>query len=103
MRIDGLAHGLFALALASVAILSLSYGNFVPMGQSLSRLDSGAAGSGSTDPQHAAAGLPAPVFASRARPWRCGLTVTVYQALWAVVCAVPIFSKPLLGAWYGLS
>ena len=100
MRIDGLGHGLFAIALASVAILSLSYGNFVPIGQAF------------------------PAWIPGRQVWVYGsallllvssiglcfsrtavasaLTVTVYQALWAVVCAVPIFSKPLnVGAWYG--
>ena len=33
MRIDGLAHGMFVLAVAGFAILSLSYGTFVPIGQ----------------------------------------------------------------------
>jgi uncharacterized membrane protein YphA (DoxX/SURF4 family) len=99
MRIDGLGHGLFALALASVAILSLSYGNFVPLGQAVP------------------AWLPGRVWIygsalllligsvglcfSRTAP-ASAATVGVYQVLWTIICAIPIFSKPLsVGAWYG--
>jgi hypothetical protein len=35
MRIVGLGRGLFAIASASLAIFSLSYGDFAPAGQSL--------------------------------------------------------------------
>jgi uncharacterized membrane protein YphA (DoxX/SURF4 family) len=100
MRIDGLGHGLFVLALASVAILSVSYDNFVPLGQPFPAWLPGREvwiyGSALLL-LLASAGLcfPRTAVASAA-------TVAVYQVLWAIICAIPIFSKPLsVGAWYG--
>jgi uncharacterized membrane protein len=100
MRILGIVRCLFAVALASVAVLTLSYGDFVPMGQAFpawipwretwiygSALLVLATGIGLCFPR---AALPS------------ALTICAYQALWAVICALPILSKPLgVGAWYG--
>ena len=99
MRI-GLGHGFFAIAAASLAILTLSYGDFAPSGQSLpgwipwreawvyvSALLLLAA----------SAGL---CFSRTALP--SVLTIGAYQAVWALIDTPPIFSKPLsIGAWYG--
>lgn len=100
MRIDGFAHGLFAIALASVAILSLSYGDFVPLGQSFP----------ASIPWRefwvyasallllvAAAGLCFSVTA-----WPSALTICAYAAVRAVICALAMFTKhSSVGAWYG--
>jgi uncharacterized membrane protein len=92
--------GLFAIALASAAILSLGYGDFVPIGQSV------------------ATSIP------WRKAWVCGsallllatgaglcisrtalpsaLTISGYQTVWTLTCALPIVSAPLsVGAWYG--
>jgi uncharacterized membrane protein len=99
MRI-GLSRGFFAIAAASLAILSLIYGEFGPSGRSLpgwipwreawvylSALLLLAASAG--------------LCFSRA-PLPGALTIGAYQAVWAVLGTPPIFSKPLsIGAWYG--
>jgi uncharacterized membrane protein len=99
MRI-GLSHGFFAIAAASLAILSLTYGDFAPSGRSLpgwlpwretwvylSALLLLAA----------SAGL---CFSRTAL--RSALTIGAYQAVWALIGTPPILSKPLsIGAWYG--
>jgi uncharacterized membrane protein len=100
MRIVGLGHGLFALALVSLGILTLAYGDLAPIGQSLpawiawretwiygSALLALAAGAGLCFPRTA---LPS------------ALTIGAYRAVSAAICAPPIFSKPLsVDAWYG--
>jgi uncharacterized membrane protein YphA (DoxX/SURF4 family) len=100
VHIVGLSRGLLAIALASVAILSLSYGDFVPIGQSVAAwmpwrqiwvygcaLLVLAASAGLCFPRTA---LPS------------ALTLVIYQAIWAAICALPILSAPLnVGAWYG--
>jgi uncharacterized membrane protein len=100
MRTVGLARGLFVLAVASVAILTLAYGDFVPMGQSFpdwfpwrsawiygSALLLLAAGAGLC-------------FSRTAVP--SALTICIYQLVWAAICVLPVLSKPLsVGAWYG--
>jgi uncharacterized membrane protein YphA (DoxX/SURF4 family) len=100
MRIDGLSHGLFAIAVASVAVLSLSYGNFVPLGQPFPAWIPG------RQIWVYASGLLLLVlsvglcFPRTASP--SAAAIGVYQALWAVICALPIAAKPLsVGAWYG--
>jgi uncharacterized membrane protein len=99
MRI-GLGHGYFAIAAASLATLSLAYGDFAPSWRSLpgwipwretwvylSALLLLAA----------SAGL---CFSRTA--WSSALTIGAYQAVWAVISTPPIFSSPLsIGAWYG--
>jgi uncharacterized membrane protein YphA (DoxX/SURF4 family) len=100
MRAVGLARGLFAIALASVAVLSLGYVDFVPKGQAFpawipwretwiyaSALLLLAA----------SAGL---CFSRTALP--SALTLGAYETLWAVICALPILAQPFsVGAWYG--
>ncbi len=99
MRIDGLGHGLFAIAVAGVAILSLSYGSFVPLGQ------------------------PFPAFLPWRQCWVYGSAILllassvglclpraalpsaaivgVYETLWAVICALLIAASPgSIAAWY---
>jgi hypothetical protein len=99
MRI-GLGRGFFAIAAASLAILSLTYGEFGPSGRPLpgwipwretwvylSALLLLAA----------SAGL---CFSRTALPG--ALTIGAYQAVWAVLGTPPILSKPMsIGAWYG--
>src|ERR1700684_4071919 len=89
MRIVGLGHGLFAIAAASLAILSLTYGfateqSFPAYGSAVVLLA-------------ASAGL---CFSRTALP--SALTIGTYQAVWAMIGIPPILSKPLsIGAWYG--
>ena len=100
MRSVALARILVVVSVASVALLSLAYGDFVPLGQSFgpwlpwraawvqgSALFLLAAGTGLC-------------FSRTALPSALGLCM--YQAAFAVMCALPIFSQPLgVGAWYG--
>jgi hypothetical protein len=100
MRIVGPVQCLFAAAMASVAILTLSYGDFVPMGQSFPAWipwrDAWLYGSALLI-LAASVGL---CFSRTALS--SALTICAYQAVWAVICALPILSKPLgIGAWYG--
>ena len=99
MRI-GLGRGFLAIAAASLAILSLTYGDFAPSGRSLP----------SWIPWRetwvhlsallllaASVGL---CFSRTALP--SALTISAYQAVWAVLGTPPILSEPLsIGAWYG--
>jgi uncharacterized membrane protein len=99
MRI-GFSHGFFAIAAASLALLSLTYGDFAPSGGSLP----------GWIPWReawvylsailllaASAGL---CFSRTALP--SALTIGAYQAIWVLIGTPPILSKPLsLGAWYG--
>jgi uncharacterized membrane protein len=100
MRIVGPGHGLFAIASASLAILSLSYGDLAPVGQSLPAWipwrETWLYGSALLVVV-ASAGV---CFSGTALPsaWSIG----AYQAIWAVTCVPPILSQPLsVGAWYG--
>jgi uncharacterized membrane protein len=100
MRMVGLSRGLFAIALASVAILSLSYGDFVPIGQFfpawIAWRQTWVYGSALLV-LAASAGL---CFSRTALP--SALTICAYQTVWAVTCALPVLSKPPnVGAWYG--
>jgi uncharacterized membrane protein len=99
MRI-GLSRGFFAIAAASLAILSLTYGDFAPSGRSLPGWIPGretwvhvcallllAASAGLCFPRTA---LPS------------ALTISAYLAVWALLGTPPILSEPLsIGAWYG--
>jgi uncharacterized membrane protein YphA (DoxX/SURF4 family) len=100
MRSIAISRGLFAIAMASVAILTLCYRDFVPMGQSfpdwITWRETWLYGSALLI-LITSAGL---CFSRTALP--SVLIICVYQAVWAVVCALPIISKPLgVGAWYG--
>jgi uncharacterized membrane protein YphA (DoxX/SURF4 family) len=100
MRIIGLARGLVALAVASLAVLSLTYADSAPLGQVL---PAGIPGReiwlhGSAFLLLAAsAGL---CFSRTALP--SVLIIGAYEAIWAFAGTPPIFSHPLsIGAWYG--
>jgi uncharacterized membrane protein YphA (DoxX/SURF4 family) len=100
MRSIAISRGLLAIALASVAILTLCYGDFVPMGQAfpdwITWRQTWLYGSALLI-LITSAGL---CFSRTALP--SALVICAYQAVWAVVCALPILSKPLgVGAWYG--
>jgi uncharacterized membrane protein len=100
MRTVGFSQGLFAIALASVAILSLRFGDFVPIGQSFAAWipwrQTWVYGSALLM-LAASAGL---CFSRTALP--SALTIFTYQTVWALTCALPVFSNPLsVGAWYG--
>ena len=100
MRIVGFTRGLFAIAVASLAILSLAYGDLALVGQSLpawipwretwlygTALLALAASAGVCFSRTALAGA-----------WIMG----AYLAVWAATCVPPILSKPLsFGSWYG--
>src|ERR1700685_1543708 len=99
MRI-GFGRGFFAIAAASLAILSLAYGDFAPSGRSLpgwipwretwvhlSALLLLAASAGLCFSRTALSSA---------------LTIGAYLAVWAVLGAPAILSEPLsIGAWYG--
>lgn len=96
----GLSRGLFAIALTSVAVFSLSYGDFVPMGQSFPAWipwrQTWVYGSALLL-LATSAGL---CYSRTASP--SALTICAYQAVWAATCALPVLSQPLsVGAWYG--
>jgi uncharacterized membrane protein YphA (DoxX/SURF4 family) len=100
MRIVGLSQGLFAIALASVAVLSLCYGDLIPLGQSFPEgipwRQAWVYGSALLL-LAASIGL---CFARTALP--SALAILAYQTVRAVICAFPILAKPLsVGAWYG--
>src|SRR5690348_3154425 len=99
IRVDP-ARGLFAVAAASLAILSFAYGGIAPSVQSLP---------GWVPEQRivvhlfallllaASVGL---CFSRTAMPG--ALTICTYLALWAAIDTSSIFSQPLsMGAWYG--
>jgi uncharacterized membrane protein YphA (DoxX/SURF4 family) len=100
LRVVGLGHGLFAIATASLALMSLTFGDFSPMWKSIP----------ASIPEReiwlygsavillaTSAGL---CFSRTALP--SALTIGAYQAVWAVAGAAPILSQPLsIGSWYG--
>jgi uncharacterized membrane protein YphA (DoxX/SURF4 family) len=100
MRITGLGHGLFALAAACLAILSLTYSDFAPMWHSI------------------------PAWVPGRKIWVCGfaaallvasaglctvraallsaVTIGTYYALWAGASVPAILAEPLNAlSWYG--
>lgn len=99
MRMVGFSQGLFAVAFASLGILSLSYGNFVPLGQPFPGWMPGreawiygsallvlAASAGLCFQRSAVTGA---------------LALGAYEAVWAVICATQIPANPAsVGAWY---
>ena len=101
MRTVGLCRGLFALASAGLAILSLAYGDFAPTWHSIPAwlpwrgvwIDGFA-----LLLLAASAGL----CFSRTALWGV-LVVGAYDVVWAMIAAPPIFVNPLsIGAWYGV-
>lgn len=100
MRIVGLGHGLFAIAGAGLAILSLIYRDFAPIWQPLPAWipwrETWVYGCGLLV-LAASVGL---CFSRSALP--SALTIGTYLAAWAVTRAVPVVFKPLsVGSWYG--
>ncbi len=100
MRSIGISRALFAISLASVAILSLSYGDFVPLGQPVPAWIPGRETwiYGSAVLFLVCAGG---LCFARTAP-RSLLVFGAYQILWTLICALPIFSMPAsIGSWYG--
>jgi uncharacterized membrane protein YphA (DoxX/SURF4 family) len=100
MRILGLGRGLFAIAGAGIAILSVTYSDFAPIWKPalawLPLREYWVYGS-ALIVLAASAGL---CFSRTAL--MSALTIGAYQAVWAVIGIPPILAKPLsLGAWYG--
>jgi uncharacterized membrane protein YphA (DoxX/SURF4 family) len=100
MRTVGLGRGLFAVAAAGLAVLTLTYRDFAPMWQSvpvwLSGRETWVYGCGLLL-LAAGAGL---CFRRTVLP--STLTIGAYQAVWAAASVPPILSEPLsVGAWYG--
>jgi uncharacterized membrane protein YphA (DoxX/SURF4 family) len=100
MRATGLARGVFAIAVASVAILSLSYGDFVPRGQPFPTWIAWRETWIYTSALLLLAASAGLCFSRTALP--SALMLSAYETLWALICALPILSKPLdVGSWYG--
>jgi uncharacterized membrane protein YphA (DoxX/SURF4 family) len=101
MRIVGPGHALFAVGAASIAIVSIAYGDFAPLWRSVPAWIPGREIwlHGSAVVLFAAsAGL---CFSRTALPSL--LAIGVYQAMWALAGIPPILSHPLsIGSWYGL-
>jgi uncharacterized membrane protein len=100
MRIVGLGHGLFAMAGAGLAVLSLTYRDFAPIWQPLPAWfplrQTWVYGSGLLV-LAASAGL---CFSRTALP--SALTIGTYLAVWAVARAASIVFDPLsVASWYG--
>ncbi len=101
MRRIGVDQGLFAIAAASLAILSLAYGDFAPAGQSLPPWLPwrGTWTYGSALLVLAAS---AGFCFSRTASWSA-LTIGAYQAVWGLISVPRMLAKPLaIGAWYPL-
>ena len=102
MRMVGLGQGLFAIAGAGVAVLSLTYRDFAPIWQPLPAWipwrETWVYGCALLV-LAASAGL---CFPRTAPP--SALTIGVYLAGWAVTRAAPVVIKPLsVASWYGFS
>jgi uncharacterized membrane protein len=99
MRTVGLSQSLFALALASVAIFGLAFGASAPAVQLLPAWIPWRVWVYGSAPVVLAAS--AGLFFTRTAV-ASALVIGVYEAIWAAICARPIFSKPLgIDAWYG--
>ena len=100
MRSVRLSQALFVIAMASVAILSLSYHDFVPRGQPFPAWIPWREGwiyGSALLLLVTSAGL---CFSRTALP--SALTICAYQAVWTLLCALPVLSEPRsVGAWYG--
>jgi uncharacterized membrane protein YphA (DoxX/SURF4 family) len=100
MRSVALARALIVISVAGVALLSLAYGDFVPLGQNFAHwLPWRGAWVQGCALFLLAAGVGL-CFSRTALP--SALALCVYQAAFAVICALPVLSQPLgVGAWYG--
>jgi len=99
MRI-GLGRGFFAIAAASLAILSLAYGDFALSGRSLPGWIPWRETCDYLSAVLLLAASAGVCFSRTALP--SALTIGAYQAVWAVIGTTPILSEPLrIGAWYG--
>jgi len=101
MRIVGLGHGLFAVAAAGLAILSLTYRDFAPIWQPLPAWvpwrEAWVCACGILV-LAASAGL---CFSRTALP--SALTIGAYLSVWVVTRAAQVVLKPLsVGSWYGI-
>lgn len=100
MRMVEFARGSLAVAAASLAVLTLTYGDLAPLGQSLPAWIPGRdiwVYGPALLLLVAGAGL---CFARTALP--SVSTIGGYHALWALAGIPPIFAKPLsIGSWYG--
>lgn len=101
MRTVGLCRGLFALASAGLAIMSLAYGDFAPMWHAVPAWIPGREVwiyGFALLLLAASAGLCFPRLALRSV-----MMIGAYDIAWAMIAAPPIFSNPLsVGAWYGV-
>jgi uncharacterized membrane protein len=101
LRIIGPGHALFAMGAASIAIVSITYGDFAPMWRSIPAWIPGREiwlhGSAAVL-LAASAGL---CFSRTALPSL--LAIGAYQAMWAVTGVPAILAHPIsIGSWYGL-
>ena len=101
MRIIGPGHALLAIGAASIAIVSIAYGDFAPMWRSIPAWIPGREfwlrGS-EVILLAASAGL---CLARTA--WPSLWTIGAYLAIWAMAGVPPILSNPRsIGSWYGL-
>jgi hypothetical protein len=100
MRISGFGHALYATAVAGIALLSLVYGDFAPIGEpfpaSLPGREVWAYGLGAI---LLAAGTG--LFFARAA-LASVIIIGAYESVWALVRARAVLVKPLsVGSWYG--
>jgi len=101
MRISGVGHGLFAIAVAGLGILNLVFGNFAPIWEPfpawLPRPEIWASGSG-VMLLGAGAGL---LLARTARA--SAILIGVYLSVWVIARARPVLLQPpAVGSWYAL-
>jgi uncharacterized membrane protein YphA (DoxX/SURF4 family) len=102
MRIAGIGHVLFGIAVAGLAILALVDGDFAPLVEPFSApLPWREACVYALGALLLVAG--AGLFVARTAPASAAI-VGVFEAVWAVARARPILLKPLdIGAWYGFA
>lgn len=101
MRTVGLCRGLFAVAFAGLAIMSLVYRDFAPMWHAVPvwiPLREVWIYEFALFLLAASIGLCFPLMASRGTLM---IVIGAYDIVWAIIAAPPIFSNPLsVGAWY---
>ncbi len=101
MRLNGFGHGLYAIAVAGLAILTLTFHDFAPMWHTVPAgipwREAWVYGVGLLV-LAAAVGL---CFSRTALP--SALAIGAYTAFWAVMGVPPILHEPLsVGSWYGV-